>query len=287
MAFNYIEIDRVEKLTKEVFIDNYYNLQKPLVITNQVDDWPAVHKWSFKFLKEIAGDKIVPLYNSGIAECIPKLNEPDLTLPMSQYIEILQRGPTDLRIFLYNLMKDVPDLKTDIRWPELGIKLIKTLPFIFFGGQGTKVYMQYDIDLSNIFDIHFEGKKQCILVAPNEAQYIYRLPYSWICHENIDFDNPDFEKFPALEMITPYITNLEHGEMLYIPEGWWYYMKYTTPGFSLRLKALAGRPKNLLKGIRNMTIMQYYDNWMRQYKGQAWLNYKNRESIRRTNATLK
>jgi ribosomal protein L16 Arg81 hydroxylase len=115
---------------------------------------------------------------------------------------------------------------------------------------------------------------------------MYRLPYSWICNEDIDFDNPDFEKFPALKMIKPYITTLEHGEMLYMPEGWWHYMKYLTPGFSLSLRSLAGRPSNLLKGLTNVVFNRYYDNWMRKRKGQAWLDYKDKEAIRRTNATI-
>ncbi|MBU7571661.1 MAG: cupin-like domain-containing protein, partial [Flavobacterium sp.] len=61
MAFEYIEIERVERLTKKEFIENYYKPQKPVVITNQIEDWPAFSKWNFKFLREVAGDKTVPL----------------------------------------------------------------------------------------------------------------------------------------------------------------------------------------------------------------------------------
>jgi hypothetical protein len=146
--------------------------------------------------------------------------------------------------------------------------------------------MHYDIDFPNIFHVHFEGKKQCVLVDPKETKYMYRLPYSWLCNEDIDFDNPDFERFPALRKVKPYITQLNHGEMLYMPEGWWHYMKYVTPGFSLSLRSLAGRPSNLWKGFANVAIIRYYDNWMRRRKGQEWLDYKDAESIRRTNAAL-
>ena len=286
MPFEYIEIERVEKLTKEEFIKNYYKLQKPVVITNQIEDWPAFTKWNFEYLKEVAGDKKVPLYDSRKTDYTKKVNEPDFTMTMSEYIAILKKGPTDLRIFLYNLLKDVPIMKLDMKWPKLGIKLLKNLPLVFFGGEGAKVFMHYDIDFPNIFHFHFEGIKECVLVDPKETKFMYRLPYSWICNEDIDFDNPDFEKFPALKYVKPYITNLKHGEMLYMPEGWWHYMKYLTPGFSLSLRSLAGRPSNLLKGFTNVVFNRYYDNWMRKIKGQAWLDYKAEESIRRTNATI-
>lgn len=287
MPFHYIEIERVEKLTKEEFIKNYYKPQKPVVITNQIEDWPAFTKWNFDFLRKEAGDKMVPLYDSRKTDYTKKVNEPDFTMTMSEYIDILEKGPTDLRIFLYDLMKDVPTMKADMKWPDLGIHLLKRLPLLFFGGQDAKVFMHYDIDFPNIFHIHFDGKKQCVLVDPKETKYMYRLPYSWLCNEDIDFDNPDFEKFPALKQIKPYITHLNHGEMLYMPEGWWHYMKYLTPGFSLSLRSLAGRPSNLMKGFANVAIIRYYDNWMRKRKGQAWLDYKDQEAIRRTNALLK
>jgi hypothetical protein len=286
MMFEYIEIERVTKLTKKEFIKNYYALQKPVVITNQIEDWAAFAKWDFEFLKKIAGDKIVPLYDNRKTDYTKKVNEPDLKMTMSEYIAILEKGPTNLRIFSYNLLEEVPMMKADMKWPDLDIYMLKKLPLVFFGGQDAKVFMHYDLDFPNLFHVQFEGKKQCVLVDPQETKYMYRLPHSWLCHEDIDFDNPDFERFPALKKVKPYITNLQHGEMLYMPEGWWHYMKYLTAGFSLSLRSLAGRPMNLMKGIANVAFIRYYDNWMRKYKGQAWLDYKEKEAMRRTNALL-
>jgi hypothetical protein len=71
-------------------------------------------------------------------------------------------------------------------------------------------------------------------------------PHSVICREDIDFDNPDFDKWPALKHINPMVADLKHGEMLYMPEGWWHYMKYLTPGFSMSLRLLAHKPKNFI-----------------------------------------
>lgn len=286
MNFEFREIERVEKLTEKEFIENYYKPQKPVVITRQLEDWPAFEKWNFVFLKKVAGDKMVPLYDNRKTDYTKKVNEPDFTMTMTEYINILEKGPTQLRIFLFNLLKEVPAMKADIRWPKLGLRLIKSLPLVFFGGEGAKVFMHYDIDFPNILHIHFQGRKQCVLVSPQDTKYMYRLPYSWICNEDIDFDNPDFEKFPALKKVKPYITHLEHGEMLYMPEGWWHYMKYETPGFSLSLRSLSGRPSNLLKGLANVTFNRIYDNWMRKRKGQAWLDYKAEEAIRRTNKLI-
>lgn len=125
MGFEYFEIERVEKLSKKEFIENYYKPQRPVVITNQIDDWPAFSKWNFDYLREVAGDKNVPLYDGRKTDYTKKVNEPDFTMTMSEYIDILEKGPTDLRIFLYNLMKEVPQMKSEMKWPNLGIKLLK------------------------------------------------------------------------------------------------------------------------------------------------------------------
>jgi lauroyl/myristoyl acyltransferase len=34
-------IDRVAKITGEEFITKYYNPQKPVILTNMMEDWPA------------------------------------------------------------------------------------------------------------------------------------------------------------------------------------------------------------------------------------------------------
>ncbi|WP_366519854.1 hypothetical protein [Apibacter sp.] len=36
-----------------------------------------------------------------------KVNEPDARMKMADYIDILQKGPTNLRIFLFNILKQV------------------------------------------------------------------------------------------------------------------------------------------------------------------------------------
>ena len=88
---------------------------------------------------------------------------------------------------------------------------------LFFGGGNSHTFMHYDIDLANIFHFHFEGKKQCILFSQSETKYLYKVPHSLITREDIDFADPDLDKWPALKNAKGHIANLEHGQVLYIP----------------------------------------------------------------------
>src|SRR5690606_41497387 len=134
------------------------------------------------------------------------------------------------------------------------MRFVTGLPMFFFCGEDSYIFIHYDIDLAYICHFHYLGKKEFILSDQSQAKDLYKVPHSLISREDIDFSNPDFTKFPALQTAQGYITHLNHGEVLYMPEGYWHYMKYITPGFSMSLRALARRPKNLSKALYNIFI---------------------------------
>jgi len=287
MSLKLTEIERVKTISKADFYNLYVKKQKPVVVEQLTADWPAYEKWNLAYIKEVAGDKTVPLYDDRPVSHKDGFNEAHAQMKMSDYIDLLHAKPTNYRIFLYNLMKEVPVLKNDFKWPDIGLKLVKQLPMLFFGGENSKVFMHYDIDYSNILHFHFHGKKRCVLFAPDQTPYLYKVPHALISREDIDFDAPDFNQWPALEKAQGLVTDLQHGEMLYMPEGYWHYMKYVTPGFSMSLRAFPRRLGNLSKAAYNVFIMRYFDNLMRRWKGQKWIDYKNEQAIINTNKNLK
>lgn len=283
MGFNLTEIERVQFVSKETFLNDYVKAQKPVVVEQMITDWPAYEKWNFDYIRKVAGDKTVPLYDDRPVSFKEGFNEAHASMKMSDYITLLRSGPTNYRIFLYNLLKEVPLLKNDFRWPDLGLNLIKQLPMLFFGGENARVFMHYDIDYANILHFHFEGTKRCMIFPPTETKFLYKIPHALIAREDIDFDNPDFDKWPALKNAQGFVCNLKHGEMLYMPEGYWHYMKYLTPGFSMSLRAFPTSFTHLSKAVYNLLIMRNYDNLMRKWKGQKWIDYKNEQAVIRCN----
>ena len=282
MKLNLEQIPREKTLTKKDFIQKYFKPQKPVVIERFIEDWPAYSKWNLEYIKDVAGDKEVPLYDDRPVKHDEGFNEPHARMKMSDYVDLLKSGPTRYRIFLWNILKEIPELQKDFTYPDFGLKLMKGLPMLFFGGEDSYTFMHYDIDLANIFHFHFEGKKQCILFSQSETKYLYKIPHSLITREDIDFDKPDLEKWPALQHAKGHIADLEHGNVLYIPEGYWHYMKYVTPGFSMSLRSIAKKPKNLGKAVYNIFVMRHFDNMMRKWKGQQWIDWKNEQAVLRT-----
>lgn len=283
---NLQEIPRVTTLSKEAFIKHYFKPQKPVVIERFIEDWPAYNKWNLDYMKTVAGDKIVPLYDNRPVDYKDGFNEPHAKMKMADYVDLLKTEPTKYRIFLWNILKEVPQLQKDFSFPDFGLQLMKGLPMLFFGGKDSYTFMHYDIDLANIFHFHFEGKKQCILFDQKQNKHLYKVPHSLITREDINFANPDYNKWPALKNAQGWFCELNHGEVLYMPEGYWHYMRYITPGFSMSLRAIARNPKNLSKAIYNIFVMRNIDNLMRYLRGQQWIEWKNNRAIINTNKNL-
>lgn len=286
MKLNLQDIPRVKTISKEDFLKHYFKPQKPVVIERFIEDWPAYTKWNLEYMKAVGGNLNVPLYDDRPVHHEDGFNKPHATMKLSDYVDLLKREPTKYRIFLWNAIKEIPQLQNDFKFPDFGLRLMKGIPMLFFGGKDSYTFMHYDLDLANIFHFHFEGQKQIILFDQNQNKYLYKVPHSLITREDIDFANPDFEKWPMLKHAKGYKTDLNHGEVLYMPEGYWHYMRYITPGFSMSLRAIARNPLNFSQALYNFFIMRHFDNAMRRIKGQKWIDWKNRQAVKNTDKHL-
>jgi hypothetical protein len=286
LKLNLQDIPRVKTITKADFLKHYFKPQKPVVIEHFTESWPAYTKWNLDYMKAVGGDITIPLYDDRPVHHKDGFNQPHTKMKLGDYIELLKREPTKYRVFLWNAIKEIPLLQNDFSFPDFGLRLMKGIPMLFFGGRDSHTFMHYDIDLANIFHFHFEGKKEIILFDQKQNKYLYKVPHSLITREDIDFANPDFEKWPMLKNANGHKTELNHGEVLYMPEGYWHYMRYITPGFSMSLRAMAKNPKNFSKAVYNLVIMRNFDNAMRSIKGQKWINWKNQQAIINTHKHL-
>jgi ribosomal protein L16 Arg81 hydroxylase len=282
-----VPIPRVKNVTKEEFLNNYYKPQRPVIIEELTADWPAYKKWNLDYIQQLAGDQIVPLYNNEPTKGHTKSVVPAEKMKLYDYIDILKSGPTDLRMFFYNLLKKMPELEKDFRYPDIGLKFFKKLPVMFFGGEGSKVLAHYDMDLADLVHFHFHGHKSVTLFAPDQAKYLYKVPFTVHNLETIDMDDPDFKKYPALRNVTGLYAEMKHGDALYMPSGYWHYITYLDAGFSITLRAFPRKPKTLAKLFYNLLFMRNIENGMRYLLGQKWVDYKENSVLRKVNKKYK
>lgn len=250
-------------------------------------NWPAYEKWDLDYMKTVVGDRTVPLYDSSKADPSKPINASAAEMKFADYIELIKNTPTDLRIFLFDPIKQAPGLLEDYRAPkELMGGFLDSYPNMFFGGKGSVTFLHYDIDLAHIFHTHFNGRKHVILFENKWKDRLYQIPYATYALEDYDVEKPDFNKFPALEGVKGIEAFLEHGDTLFMPTGYWHWMKYLDGSFSISLRAW---DKSLLikaKSLYNLTIQRKFDDFMKANFRDKYMTWKERLAIRRANRAL-
>jgi len=279
-------VSTTENISKKDFIKKYKNNNKPVVMTKLTMDWPAREKWDIDYIKTIAGDNIVPLYDSKPSTHKKHQHAPAIHMSLASYIDLLKKGEKNLRLFFYNILAEAPQLTKDFKYPDLGLNLFKKLPVLFLGGKDARVQMHFDIDMADILLCHFGAKKRIMLFPQEQTKYIYRVPFSFSSLNTIDYENPDYETYPALKHLKGEIAELNHGDVIYIPSGYWHYIMYDDISFSMALRAFPKKPKALFQLLNNLLVMRTIDGLMRKIVGQTWNERNERLAIIKTHKSI-
>ncbi len=281
-------IDVVDDISKEEFYEKYLKPRKPLVIKNMSKKWPAYRKWTMEYMKNVVGDVTVPLYNSSKADPSAPINASAAEMKFGDYIDLIQKEPTDLRIFLFDPIKYAPKLLDDYISPkQLMGGFLDKYPNMFFGGKGSVTFLHFDIDMAHIFHTHFNGRKHILLFDYKWKDRLYQIPYATYALEDYDIENPDFTKFPALDGVEGIECFLEHGDTLFMPTGWWHWMKYLDGSFSISLRAWDKSWVVKAHSLWNLTVQRKFDNFMKARYKKKYMDWKEKKAIERANLALK
>lgn len=281
------EIDRVKSISADEFTGKYLKPGRPVVIEDWIKSQAAYTKWTWDYFKQLAGEITVPVYNNTRAGAKVPVNGGDGYMKFGEYIDMINKGPSEWRIFLFNLFKHVPVLKEDFHFPtELMGGFLKAYPMLFVGGVGSVAHMHYDLDLAHIFHTQFVGRKKILLFPFEESAALYRMPLTvesaagfvkW--YEN----GVDTDKFPALKNVNGYTTELHHGDTLFMPTKYWHHMEYLDSGYAMSLRAMPASLGGKINTLYHLLLMRGMNNLLIKTFPEWWY-HKKREIARRNAA---
>lgn len=270
-------VDTVRSIGKADFQALYFQPLKPVVIQGLAGNWPALSKWTPDFFRKVHGDKPVKVYDSSFTEAGSHYMSGIRTLPLAQYIDLVMTTEQDLRMFLYNIKSEIPELAEDIDFPELADGISKQFLFMFFGCKGSVTQMHFDIDMSHVMHTAIHGRKTVYLFPYEQGQNLHRYPFT--CRSYVDVERPDFARFPRLEKLEGYKLTLEAGETLYMPSGYWHHMVYDEPGYSISLRCMSQTWAGRLLGLYNLAVMSPIDRLMNKLAPQGWFDWKAQQAL--------
>ncbi|PRD46431.1 cupin-like domain-containing protein [Sphingobacterium haloxyli] len=280
-------VNSISGISPNDFVRDYLNKGQPVIIKDFISkESPCWQKWSYDYFKEIAGSEQIDIYGREEESQNHAASPPVGRMSFAEYLDKISTEPTELRLFLFNLIKIRPELKNDVIYNDVTDgKVLQWLPYMFFGGEGSATRNHFDIDMSHVFISQFQGTKRIWLFPNNQSDLMYKLPYNF--HSIANLKTSSYDEYPALKLLDGYEAVINPGDTLYMPAGWWHYIQYDTEGYSISVRALANSISEKIKGARNLFVTRYFDDTMRKVFKGKWLDYKIKTARKRADRAIR
>lgn len=234
-------IERAKSLSPEDFHRHFLSPGRPLILSGAAQEWPALRRWSWAYLKAALGHMTVGVCNNRPADPWTSSSAPDDTMLLSDFIDFLQRGSQELRVCGIRLRKHAPQLLDDFSFPNLlPSGTSKPDARLMLAAAGAVLHMHFDLSLAHHFQTQFLGRTRVLLFPQSQTPLLYRMPMTG--KSAADFmgweHGVDTQHFPALQKLRGYEAILEPGEMLFIPSGCWQHLQCMEAGIALNLRSL-------------------------------------------------
>jgi histone arginine demethylase JMJD6 len=241
-------VDRRTGLTPREFVAEYAAKNKPVVLTDALEHWPALGKWSPEFFAREYPEKLLKFKYGG------------LEMKMNDFIPLVMASSPEnpapywtnnvVAEYFPELMREITPLPAHTRpnWAEkrflhkaLGAGLNRGARVeIYIGGPGGSFpVLHWDGMSTHAWLMQLHGLKQYWMWPPDDQPYMYpKEGAEWNLSPIRDVVNPDLEKYPLFAKARCSTLVLEPGEALYVPSRWWHTAKMLSPSVTLSTNTL-------------------------------------------------
>jgi hypothetical protein len=222
-------IDRAVGLSVEDFHVQYSELELPVVLKGAVRDWELFDRWTPEYLKSVLGSIPVQVARS---PAHGEYFDPDtgvdhqrtLVLPFDRFIDRAFESGTEEKLYLLQAStKELAPLESDIVMPDHARPPVLHSN-VWIGSEGNVTRCHYDMQDNLLAQV--VGRKRVTLFPSGNLRSMYpRSPFANKSNfSRVDVMRPDFERFPRFRGVGAYQTQLDPGDMLYIPIHWFHHV---------------------------------------------------------------
>ena len=260
-------------------------LQTPVLITDLAAGWPALRNWTPERLSARFGDKAVRVYDATFGDPGANYMNSIATMPFAEFLKHTLGEGRDLRMFLFNIGHQIPELLGDVQLPDVGLHFSKRFIHVFFGCRGATTPLHYDIDMGCVLHTAIGGRRRVRLFGPEQSRALYQHPFTVRSYTNLD--EPDYDTFPALARGRGYEVVLETGHTLFMPSGYWHEFHYADAGMGLSLRAMSPRLRDRVQGAANLLALSPIDRLGNAIAADRWFDWKRRRAEARAAIALR
>jgi hypothetical protein len=248
-----MKITRKRNLDKKEFQEEYLAANKPVIVVDGMDNWPAKELWSPAYFDGKFGNEKVQVYDD-------LFNLINVTTLNSYLIKYFNRtdsiyGEIVPYVRWYTKLKECNfvwadevfnKLQNDWSMPYFLPTTNYMMPYcmypkqistsnalfpakgLFISAKGARTRLHYDPWASDAVLCQLYGKKKITLYSPSQKEYLYNN------EKCIDIDSPNLEDFPKFSLSKPdYEDILGEGEIVFFPRGWLHHVVSIEDSISL------------------------------------------------------
>lgn len=232
-----------QTLTKEKlppfkeFLQRYYYSNLPGLFTGGIDHWPA-RQWTPRALVEKVGpDAMVQIQYDREKDAQYESNSHHLRrdIRFGAFIDMVESTESNNfyltannAAFMNGTLKVLLDDMGNVGDNYLHPEQLGQATHLWIGPKGTVTPLHHDLT-NNLF-IQVYGKKKFTLIPSYQVPYMYNYLHVF---SEVDLLQADVQRFPDFAKITPIVFEVEAGDILFIPIGWWHHVVGLTPNISL------------------------------------------------------
>ena len=218
-----VDVERRSGLSGQEFLNEYYAQNKPVILTDVCDRWPARSLWNPFYLADILGGAEVEVMANRNADPNYEINADDhkFRMPFDEYAAKIGATKRDNDVYLVanNKLLEMPEALPLWNDFELDERYLRPDPshsqaFLWLGPAGTITPLHHDT--ANLLFNQVVGLKQFLLIPSLE---IHRLYNHRAVYSEVDPLAPDLERYPRFRDAHQIHLDIEPGESLFVPSG--------------------------------------------------------------------
>jgi hypothetical protein len=218
------------EVSPQEFLDLCYAPGRPVLLRGIAADWPALHRWRPEYLRAMVGAAAVEVQGGRSANPAYERDKQAhrRTMAFDAFLDAIDAAQdgNDVYLTAYNQGANaaaLAPLRPDIGEVEglLRPGSAATEGMLWIGPAGTFTPLHHD--LTNNLLIQIVGRKDLVLVAPEETAKLYNDHHVYSAIG--DVEAVDLARFPLAADARGQKIRLEPGDALFLPIGWWHQVR--------------------------------------------------------------
>lgn len=224
-------IERRAGLSADEFLARYYAVGRPVILTGELADWPALRLWTPDYLKAKVGSRLIEYQGERAAD--PRFEmDKDAHRRQAPFDAFIDRiswpgAGNDAYITAYNSANNaeaLAPLAADQRPLDRFLDPAGGHPngMMWIGPAGAFTALHHD--LTNNFIAQVVGRKRVLVLPASEVGRLYNTTH--VFSEITDLEaGADISRHPRLAGARCYPVELQPGEILFVPLAWWHQVR--------------------------------------------------------------